>query len=62
MKMRVRTTSASAEPGLGQRPLDDREDRPGLGPRVAWVRDMPSGPASVVPLTQHRSPIAIARL
>ena len=52
-----------AEAGLGQRPLDDLERWPAPAPATSpgW-RDRPSGPASVVPATQHESPMTSARL
>ena len=60
--IRVRTTSARAEPGLAEGRLDDREGRPCLrGDSPGWV-ERPSAPASVVPATQQPSPTAIARL
>ena len=49
------------EAGLVEGALDDREHRPRLAGGVAGWREAPSGPASVVPLTKHASPTAIAR-
>ncbi len=51
------------EAGLGQGALDDRRGPRGPGrPMSPGWSDAPSGPASVVPATQHESPTTIARL
>ena len=61
MNIRVRTTSSSAKPASLRAPsmiASAARAWPAASP--GWS-DAPSGPASVVPLTKHASPTAIAR-
>ena len=60
--IRVRTTSAGANPASARARSMIAEGRPRLGGESPGWRDRPSGPASVVPATQHESPTTIARL
>ena len=60
--IRVRTTSARAKPASARAAsMISRTARVWAPASPGW-REMPSGPASVVPATQHESPTTIARL
>ncbi|HEV8489991.1 MAG TPA: hypothetical protein VGQ58_09420 [Candidatus Limnocylindrales bacterium] len=60
--IRVRTTSASEKPPSSRaRPTISKAARACAAASPGW-RDRPSGPASVVPATQHESPTTTARL
>ena len=61
-KMRVRTTSVRAKPAsVRARSMIPSAARAWAAGSPGWS-DRPSGPASVVPATQHESPTTMARL
>src|SRR5439155_25340096 len=62
MYIRVRTTSAALKPASSSAATPIANAARAWAAASAGWRDRPSGPASVVPATQHESPTATARL
>ena len=60
--IRVRTTSVSANPASASAASMMSSAAAACAPASPGWRDRPSGPASVVPDTEHASPITTARL